>query len=231
MSSSITLAPLTALLLCAGTMAQNTAPIGPLHSYLLKLAQQQLSARKDSIAAIRTREQFETRRAEVRKQLVAMIGGFPGERSPLNVRKVGVIDRGDYRIEKIVYESQPRFYVTANLYVPQTGQPPYPAVLQPVGHSQSAKSRAFYQNFGLGLVKNGFVVLTYDPTGQGERTIYYDAATGASRVGGTTAEHEMAGIQSLLGGQSIAHYMVWDGMRSIDVLQSLAFVEDRKSVV
>lgn len=228
MFTSTTLAGMTALLLCSQATAQKTAPAGTPHPYLMKLAQQQLSARKDLISAIRTREQFEARRAEVRKQLVKMIGGFPGERSPLNVRKVGVLDRGDYRIEKIIYESQPRFYVTANLYVPQTGQPPYPAVLQPVGHSQSAKSRAFYQTLGLGLVKNGFVVLTYDPIGQGERTIYYDAALGGSRVGGPTAEHEMAGIQSLLGGQSIAHYMVWDGMRSLDVLQSLTYVDPKR---
>ena len=55
--------------------------------------------------------------------------------------------------------------------------------------------------------------------------IFYDAALGDSRVGGTTVEHEMVGIQSLLGGQSIARYMIWDGMRSIDVLQSLPFVD------
>lgn len=78
---------------------------------------------------------------------------------------------GDYRIEKIIYESLPRFYVTANLYVPQRGKPPYPAVLQPVGQSLTAKARAFYQTLGLGLVKNGFVVLTYDPVGQGERLL------------------------------------------------------------
>ncbi len=228
MSTSTTLASLTALLLCAETMAQNNPPTGMLHSYLTKLAQQQLSARKDTISAIRTREQFEKRRSEVRQQLMTMLGGLPAARSPLNVRKTGVIDRGDYRIEKIIYESMPRFFVTANLYIPQTGTPPYPAVLQPVGHSQSAKTRAFYQNLGLGLVKNGFVVLTYDPTGQGERTIYYNAALGGSLAGGTTAEHTMAGIQSLLGGQSIASYMVWDGMRSIDVLQSRSFVDPKR---
>jgi dienelactone hydrolase len=228
MSKSKTLAGLTAMLLCTGAMAQNTPPGGALHAYLMKLAEKQLAARKDAVSAIRTREQFEKRRSEVRRQLLATMGGLPAARTPLNVRKTGVIDRGDYRIEKIVYESMPRFFVTANLYVPQTGTPPYPAVLQPVGHSQSAKTRAFYQNLGLGLVKNGFVVLTYDPIGQGERTIYYDAAIGGSLAGGTTAEHSMVGIQSLLGGQSLASYMVWDGMRSIDVLQSQTFVDPKR---
>ncbi len=230
MSTIKTLARMAAAaaLLCAGAMAQNEAPGGMLQSYLQKIARQQLSSRKDLISGIQTREQFEKRRAEVRRQLVTMMGGLPGERSPLNLRKTGVIDRGDYRIEKIIYESLPQFYVTANLYVPQTGQPPYPAVLQPTGHSLSAKARAFYQNLGLGLVKNGFVVLTYDPTGQGERRIYYDPALGDSRVGGPTAEHDMAGIQSLLAGESLARYMVWDGMRSIDVLQALPYVDPKR---
>jgi cephalosporin-C deacetylase-like acetyl esterase len=217
-----------AILFCAPAIAQDSAPGGMLGSYLQKTALQQLAARKDQVSRIRTPEQFERRKAEVRRQFLAMIGGLPGERSPLNVRKTGTIDRGDYRIEKIVFESLPNFYVTANLFVPQTGTPPYPAVLQPTGHSLAAKARAFYQNLGLGLVKNGFVVLTYDPVGQGERRIYYDAALGDSKVGGTTVEHEMAGIQSLLAGESLARYMVWDGMRGIDVLQSLPYVDGQR---
>jgi cephalosporin-C deacetylase-like acetyl esterase len=216
------------ILMCSATVAQDTAPSGTLRSYLQKIAFEQLAARKEAVAAIQTREQFERHKAEVRRQLLVMMGGLPGERSSLNVRKTGTIDRGEYRIEKLVYESLPHFYVTADLYVPQTGRPPYPAVLQPTGHSLAAKARAFYQNLGLGLVKNGFVVLTYDPTGQGERRIYYDAALGDSKVGGTTVEHEMVGIQSLLGGESIARYMVWDGMRGLDVLQGLPFVDPKR---
>jgi dienelactone hydrolase len=227
-----------AIFVCFSTMAQppgqpsgngQAAPVGgSLRSYLHQIAVEELAARKTQIAGIKTRAQFESRKSEVRRTLLAMMGGLPGERTPLNLRHMGTIDRGDYRIEKIIYESLPKFYVTANLYVPTTGKPPYPAVLQPTGHSLSAKARAFYQNLGLGLVKNGFVVLTYDPLGQGERTIFYDAGLEASKVGGTTVEHEMVGIQSLLAGQSIARYMVWDGMRSIDLLQSLPYVDPKR---
>jgi dienelactone hydrolase len=207
---------------------QGTPPSNMLRSYLQGIAFQQLAARRDRIAEIRTREQFEKRRAEVRRQLLAMIGGLPSERSPLNLRITGVIDHGDYRVEKIIYESLPKFYVTADLYVPQTGHSRYPAILQPTGHSLSAKARAFYQDISLGLVKSGFVVLTYDPVGQGERVIFYDSALEGSKVGSSTGEHEMVGIQSLLAGESIARYMVWDGMRGIDVLQSLPYVETKR---
>jgi cephalosporin-C deacetylase-like acetyl esterase len=217
-----------ALLFASSAMGQAPPPAGSLRAFLQDIAMQQLAARRETVAKVATPAEVQQRRAETRRNLLAMMGGLPGPRSPLNLRRAGAIDRGDYRIEKIVFESLPKFYVTANLYVPKTGTPPYPAVVQPTGHSVSAKARAFYQSLGLGLVKSGFVVLTYDPTGQGERRIYYDPALGDSKVGGTTLEHQMAGIQSLLGGESIARYMVWDGMRAIDVLSSLPYVDGKR---
>ena len=214
--------------LSAQALPQESAPANKLRSYLQGIAIQQLASRKALVSEIRTPDQSEKRKAEVRQRLLTLIGGLPEERPALNVRKMGTIDRGDYRVEKLVYQSLPNFYVTANLYVPQTGKPPFPAVLQPVGHSPAAKARAFYQTLCLGLVKNGFVVLIYDPLGQGERRIFYDASLGDSKVGGPTAEHDMVGIQSLLAGESVARYRIWDGMRSIDVLQSLPYVDPKR---
>jgi acetyl xylan esterase AXE1 len=215
------------LLVCARALPQD-APAGTLRSYLQGIALRQLAARKGLISEVHTPEQFEKRKAEVRHLFLTLMGGLPDERAALNIQKRGTIDRGDYRIEKIIYQSLPHFYVTANLYVPQAEKPPFPAVLQLTGHSLAAKARASYQTLALGLVKNGFVVLTYDPLGQGERRVYYDATLGDSKVGGTTMEHDMVGIQSLLAGQSIARYMIWDGMRGIDLLQSLSYVDPKR---
>jgi len=61
------------------------------------------------------------------------LGEFP-TRTPLNTRVMGTMDRGDYTIEKILYQSRPGIYVTALFYRPKT-QPPFPAVLVPCGHS------------------------------------------------------------------------------------------------
>jgi dienelactone hydrolase len=201
---------------------------GALRTYLQNLAMEQLAQRRARIGQIQTPEQVRSRQREVRALLLQAMGGLPGERSPLNLRRMGTLDRGDYRVEKIVYESLPKFYVTANLYVPQAAHPPFPAVLQPPGHSMAAKARAFYQGLCLGLVKQGYVVLVYDPVGQGERRIFYDPRLEGSPVGEASSEHEMVGIQSLLGGESIARYMVWDGMRAIDLLQSLPYVDPQR---
>ena len=191
-----------------------------LYPWLEAIAQRQLAERKQTVAALRTPEEIRARARQVRANLTRWIGGLPSERTPLNVQRTGVIEHPDYRVEKLVFESQPRFFVTANLYIPKTGRGPFPAVLQPTGHSLTAKARELYQSLSIGLVKYGFVVLTYDPLGQGERRIFFDRDLGDSKVGGTTVEHQMVGVQALLGGESIARQMIWDGMRGLDLLQA-----------
>lgn len=207
--------------------AKDPEPQRMLRSYLQRIAAEQLASRKEQIARISTREQFEARRAAVRQTILKMIGGLPNERPPLNLRRIGRLDRGDYRVEKIIYESLPKFYVTANLYIPQEGKPPYPAVLYPNGHGQGGKVQT--QTECIALAKYGFVVLNFDPIGQGERVIFYDRDLRSSKVGGPTWEHQMVGVQSLLGDQSVARYRIWDGVRGIDLLETLPEV-DRKHI-
>jgi cephalosporin-C deacetylase-like acetyl esterase len=210
--------PLFALaLLPAFCLAQSAAPFP---AYLERLALEQLAQRDAAVAQLTTRAQWDERRAHVRETFLKMLGGLPGARAPLNVRRMGTLDRSSYRVDKIVFESLPGLYVTANLYIPQTGKPPYPAVLQPIGHSTAAKNRAFYQTLAIGLAKQGFVVLTYDPLGQGERRVFYDAEMEDSKVGPGTMEHSMIGIRALLAGQSVARFMVWDAVRALDVLEA-----------
>ena len=193
-------------------------PAQPLYPWLESIAQRQLAARRDAVAALKTPDQIRARARDVRAKLTRWIGGLPAARTPLNPRVTGTLQRDGYRVEKILFESQPNFFVTASLYIPTTGKGPFPAVLQPTGHSVTAKARELYQSLSIGLVKYGFVVLTYDPLGQGERRIFFDPDLGDSKVGGTTIEHSMVGIQSLLGGESLARHMIWDGIRALDLL-------------
>ena len=124
-------------------------------------------------AQFATLDDLARRKAYVREVMTRDVGGFP-ERTPLNPRITGVLDRGDYVIEKVIFESQPHFYVTANLYLPKTGQPPYPAVLYPLGHELGAKSHSAWQQMLGSLAKKGYVALAWDPIGQGERIQIYD---------------------------------------------------------
>jgi len=168
--------------------------------------------------------------AETRRRIVEMIGGFP-ERTPLGARVTGVLERKGYVVEKLVYESRPGFHVTANLYLPTDAPSPAPCCLFPCGHSAEGKAAAFYQTACIALVMNGYVVLCYDPLGQGERSQYWDARRKRSRVGLCTPEHGMAGAQCVLLGTNLAQWRIWDGIRSIDYLTSRPEVDPARLLV
>ena len=183
------------------------------------LARAALETRAGKIASLTSPPALQARKQYVRERILASLGSLP-ERTPLNVRPVGTLERPDYRIEKFVFESQPRFYVPAHLYVPKRGSPPYPAILFPLGHEFDTKARPLWQLFLGTLASRGYVVLTYDPVGQGERIQLYDPDWGESKVFRNNTEHTILGIQCLLIGDNFARYSVWDGMRALDYLLS-----------
>lgn len=184
--------------------------------YLQRLALEKLDARQKRIAGIQDWADY---RRQLRASLLASIGGLP-ERTPLNPRTVGTLDRDGYRIEKIIFESQPRFYVTANLYLPKSGAPPYPAILFPLGHEQGSKAHSAWQIVLANLARRGFVLLAWDPIGQGERIQLWDEDFKTSKLVSSTTEHTMQGIQSILLGDALARFTIWDGIRALDYLLS-----------
>jgi dienelactone hydrolase len=142
------------------------------------------------------------------------LGEMP-ERSSLNARITGVLEEDGFTIEKVIYESQPGFLVTANLYRP-AGEGPFPAILHPCGHSKNGKAYESYQKVNRLLARNGFIVLCFDPIGQGERRQLAGRDRKVKIVG--SGEHQLLGVAPILLGRSLATYMVWDGIRGIDYL-------------
>jgi len=200
---------------------------GSVDGYLTEVAKQCWEERAAAVARIRIPAEVTARQAYVRKKVLEALGGFPAEKTPLNARVTGTLERYGYRVEKLIYESLPRFYVTANLYVPTTGSPPYPAVLGASGHSANGKAMDAYQRVWISLAKRGFVVLAWDPPGQGERYEYFDAERGKPRFG-PTAEHSMAGVQCLLTGGNFARYELWDAVRGLDYLLTRPDVDPKR---
>ncbi len=195
--------------------------------YLKAIGFEQLAARKRQVDRITTMEDVSRRREYLRDVMLRDFGGLP-ERTPLNARTVGVLDRPSYTIEKIVFESLPRFYVTANLYVPKGGKPPYPAILYPLGHERGGKTNPTWQQMLGSLAAKGFVALTWDPIGQGERVQIYDEDIRESKVGNSTTEHTVVGAQCLLLGDHVARYTIWDGIRALDYLLSRSEVDPKR---
>ena len=172
-------------------------------------------ARMPRLAAVRTREQLNTLRENVLSTMHYGLGAFP-ERTPLNARSVGKIVHDDYLIEKIIFESQPGYYVPANLYRPKSTARRRAAVVHPCGHYDEAKAKDDYQRSCIGLVKKGILALIFDPMGQGERPMYRRPAE--KRI--SQGEHQIAGRQAILIGQTMANSMIWDAIRAIDYLET-----------
>jgi len=176
-----------------------------------------LDERDRAIASLQGAKDWKRRQQETYKTLLDIVGPFP-ERTPLNARVTGVVTKKDYRVEKIVFESMPDYYVTAALFIPNHLTEKRPAILNVIGHSTASFRREIYQVVILNLVKKGFIVLAMDPYGQGERIDYFDAEQGKSVVGGSTGIHSYVGNQMFLTGVSPGRYFIWDGIRAIDYL-------------
>ncbi|MDO8540454.1 MAG: acetylxylan esterase [Opitutaceae bacterium] len=167
---------------------------------------------------IKTAEQLRERQARIRQFMIESVGGLPASDTPLNARVTGVVPGKGFTIEKIIFESRPRHYVTANLYLPEQRTGRTGAVLFLSGHHATAKQVAEYQNVCQTLVQAGLIVLAQDPVGQGERHSYYDPETKKTTVRPGTGEHEYAGVQARFVGDQIARYFLHDAMRGIDYL-------------
>jgi cephalosporin-C deacetylase-like acetyl esterase len=192
-------------------------PADMMSRYLHGLAQIQFDNWQEQYEQRKTPEQIAEYQKRLHEKFIERIGGLP-ERTPLNPQITGVVRRDGYRVEKIIFESQPKHYVTGALFVPDPARfkPPYPGVIEPVGHSFTAKAREIYQSVGALLALNGMVALVFDPIDQGERGQMLSQWPSLS---GTKA-HTNVGVGSMLLGRNTARFEIWDGMRAIDYLQS-----------
>ena len=149
-----------------------------MQEYLTRRVRANYGANYDRVMALSTRDEALSYIARVREKLAGVFGPWP-DRTPLNVRVAAEYDRGVYVLKNILFDSRPGFTVSALLYVPKGRPGPCPAVLSPCGHSWNAKAKDVYQRYPQGLARLGYVVLVFDPMGQGERLQYPDGKGGS----------------------------------------------------
>ena len=106
--------------------------------------------------------------------------------------------------------------MTALVYVPDGAPGERPAVLVAMW--------TFHQRQGVlpGALPasrpRGYVVICWDPIGQGERSQFWDASAGKSRYNLICGEHAILGNLAYLAGTNLARWEVWDGIRALDYL-------------
>lgn len=189
--------------------------ITPYLRYQTEMAWHEGDLRREAWEGIGTEQELLKFQRELRKRLLDMIGGLPVQKTPLNARTTGRVQMQGFHIEKLIFESLPGIYVAALVYAPdETGK--HPAVLVPSGHSTNGK--AYYQALCQRLVQRGYVVISWDAFGQGERSQFWDEKNHKSRYNLICAEHAILGNLAYLAGTNLARWEIWDGIRAVDYL-------------
>lgn len=207
--------------------------ITPYLQYQTDLAWRQDEARIADWRRVQTESQLVQLQSELRGKVLAMLGGLPATRTPLHPRITGRIEMSGFYIEKLIFESLPGVYVTALVYVPNAGgngeSPKRPAILVAAGHATDGK--AHYQALSQRLVQRGYIVISWDPVGQAERSQFWDEKKGKSRYNLICAEHAVLGNLAYLAGTNLARWESWDGLRAFDYLLTRPDVDpDRISI-
>jgi hypothetical protein len=209
------------------TVIKNTQPYGPKITPLLRyetaLAWKQDDVRRENLKNIKTEKELAALQHATREKLLVMIGGLPEEKTPLRPQIQGKIQMNGFHIEKLVFESVPGFFVTALVYVPENGMNKHPAVLVACGHSPNGK--IYYQALCQRLAERGYLVICWDPVGQGERSQFWDKDAGKSRYNLVCGEHAVLGNLAYLAGANLIRWQTWDGMRAIDYLLTRSDVD------
>jgi hypothetical protein len=190
--------------------------ITPYLLYQTALAWNEDELRVNRWSQVKSEKDLQQLRAELRKSVLEMIGGLPTAKTDLQATTTGTVSAAGFHIEKLIYQSLPGLYVTALVYVPENGEKVHPAVLVPAGHSPDGKNH--YQALSQRLALRGYLVISWDPVGQGERSQFWDAAAKKSRYNLVCGEHAVMGNLAYLAGANLARWEIWDGMRAVDYL-------------
>ena len=189
------------------------------HQSVMADVDEQVWRRRLKLRSFRSPDDWAAHVQAVRRQLRAAIGPLPA-RTPLEVTCTGMLERQGYVVEKLLIQTQPGFYATANLYLPARRNGQAPAILNAVGHWEHSKSQDVEQARLIGQARKGYVALIWDPLGQGERFQYWDADGQTPWNGSSTQQHAAVCNPAFLIGSSVIALMAWDGIRMIDYLVS-----------
>ena len=205
-------------------------------------------------------EAWERRATQVRQRILVSQGLWPmPTKSDLKAQIYGRIDRGDYTVEKVQFESAPGFFVTGNLYRPKKIQGgKAPAVLFAHGHWADARlsqatdaelrneiatgqerflegGKSRFQSMCVQLARMGCVVWQWDMLGDSDsqqlsRQLVHSFAKQRPEM--NTAENwGLYSPQAEAHLQSIMGLQTWNAVRSLDFLLELPEVDPQRVAI
>jgi dienelactone hydrolase len=200
---------------------------------------------------VMTPEAWPARRDAIRQRILLACGLLPlPQKTPLNPQSHGRIEREDYLVDRIVFESFPGHYVSGNLYLPKAKPKngKLPVVLCPHGHwpngrlmDLGAGSAATNQELAIGaerfenaarsplqarciqLARMGCAVLFYDMLGYADSVQIADHRAGKrpALCGTEPGSYGFYSPMADLRLQSNFGLQTWNSIRALDYLLSL----------
>jgi dienelactone hydrolase len=191
------------------------------------------------------------RREQIRRRILLSQGLWPmPTKTDLRAVIHGRVDREDYVVDRVIFESIPGHYLTGSLYRPKGKQGPFPAVLSPHGHWRNGRfyqasesqvradlasgaerfenaARFPIQARAVQLARMGGIVFVYDMTGNadsvqlGHRPDRWAHLDRKSDWGFFAAQAELR-LQNMMGLQT------WNSIRAVDFLLQLPEVDSSR---
>ncbi|HEX2971880.1 MAG TPA: acetylxylan esterase [Tepidisphaeraceae bacterium] len=187
------------------------------------------------------KEHWQARAEYLQQQVLLAAGLWPmPEKCPLNATIHGKIDRGDYTVEKVFFQSYPGFYVTGSLYRPKGKRGPFPAVLSPHGHWANGRFYDAGEKEAQQQIKGGF-----EKAPDAARYPLQARCANLAKLGCVVFHYDMVGyadadperfphratyrdVESDLYGISMFGLQTWDSIRALDFVLSLPDVDKER---
>ena len=161
-----------------------------------------------------TLKEWEARKQELRDQILVTNGLLPmWPKTPLHPKVFGMLDRGDYTIEKVALETLPGFHLSGNLYRPKNRLGKLPAILSPHGHYADGRINEAVQARCIRLAKLGFIVFMHDMVGYNDSKQF---------------KHEFFNDQLNRWGLNLVGFQTFNTIRALDWLETLPDVDSAR---
>lgn len=186
--------------------------------FQLSLEDRAADISRKTLADIQDAPTWNRKKAEVRRELLSMLGLDPmPAKTPLHAEVTGEFERSEYSVRKVVFQSMPGFYVTGNLYIPKHVAGRMPVVLYLCGHAPGLwGAKVYYQHHGISLARRGFVTFLIDPIEFGEIPGIHHGT------------HDLGMWNWLSLGYTPAGPEVWNAIRAMDYLETLPEVDSKR---
>ena len=188
------------------------------------LCQQTEQLHKKFLRDIESPQTWEGRRAKHREEFFDMLGLWPLPAKTSLKATITKTHQGDgFVVDMLHYQSQPKLYVTGNLYRPTNVAPGQrlPAVLYVCGHAANGRNgnKTSYQSHGIWFARHGYVCLVVDTLQMGEIAAIHHGTYREQRWWWHSRGYTPAGVEC------------WNGVRGIDYLVSRNDVDPQRIAV